>query len=101
MQPLDQHDPDFYTDVQIAKLLGKNPVTVRKWRVKNKELGMIKYGPPYEFRGPNVVYSKRAFATWCGQVQMVNGVPCINLPISATIPLPPQTVIAMGVGDVA
>lgn len=78
----------FFTDVQVAAMLGLNPVTVRKWRAKNKKLGLIKYGPPYEFRGPNVVYPKDRFSTWCSQVQMVGGVPRVNLPISATIPLP-------------
>ena len=75
-QPLD----DFFTDVQIAKMLGYNPVTLRQWRVKNKKLGEVRYGPPYEIRGGSVVYPKKAFREWCAGVQVVGGVPRVNLP---------------------
>lgn len=95
------HPPNtFFTDVQVAAMLGLNPVTVRKWRTKNKKLGLIKYGPPYEFRGPNVVYPKDRFATWCSQVQVVDGVPRANLPISANIAVPAQRDTVNEVGDV-
>lgn len=69
-------------------MLGLNPVTLRKWRTKNKKLGVIKHGPPYEFRGHNVFYPEDKFRAWCSQVRMVNGVPNMNLPISSTIPHP-------------
>lgn len=85
---------EYFTDYQVAAMLGKHPVTVRKWRVKNTEAGCIKFGPPYEYRGPNVVYPKQDFATWCTQVRMVDGVPHINLPINATIPLPQADAVA-------
>lgn len=73
----------YYTDTQIAAMLGKNPATVRRWRVQNKRLGVIKYGPPYEFHGHNVVYPKQKFREWCAQVRVVGGVPKMNLPLSA------------------
>lgn len=79
---------DAYTSLEIARMLGVNPVTVRKWRVKNKALGVIKYGPPYVFRGSDVVYPRVAFDAWCGAVEVVDGVPRMNLPASAIIPLP-------------
>lgn len=85
----------FYTDVEIAAMLGVHPVTVRKWRKKNVPLGCIKHGPPYEYRGANVVYPKDKFSTWCSQVRIVGGVPRINLPISATIPLPANERVAV------
>ncbi len=98
MTPQTQQE-NFFTDLQVAALLGRNPVTVRKWRVKNKEAGCIKFGPPYEYRGPNVVYPKDKFAAWCKQVRMVNGVPCMDMPVTSVIPLPPATVIPMGAGS--
>lgn len=82
---------EYVTDTQIAAMLGYNPVTVRKWRVKNTAAGCIKFGPPYEYRGPKVVYPMSGFRRWCSQVQVVNGVPRTNLPISATIELPQQS----------
>lgn len=85
---------EYFSDAQVAAMLGVHPVTVRKWRVKNTEAGCIKFGPPYEYRGPNVVYPKPDFATWCAQVRMVDGVPRINLPINATIPLPQTDAVA-------
>lgn len=78
----------FFTDVEIARMLGKNPVTVRKWRTRNTKVGCIKYGPPYEYHGPNVVYPKDKFSAWCTQVKMIGGVPHMNAPIDANIPLP-------------
>lgn len=79
---------DYYTTDQVAALLGRHPVTLRKWRTENKKIGLIKYGPPYEYRGHNLVYPKEQFAQWVSQIQMVNGVPHMNLPITANIPLP-------------
>lgn len=80
-----QESDRFYTSHEIAQLLGVNAVSVRRWRTKNKAAGALVYGPPYEYRGPNVVYPKRAFTEWCKQVRMVNGVPNINLPVSAKL----------------
>lgn len=89
MSPVEiDEPPSYFTDSQVAAMLGIHPVTVRKWRGKNKVYGAIKFGPPYEYRGPKVVYPKAAFRTWCSQIRLVDGVPRINLPISATIPLP-------------
>ena len=81
-----------FTDVQIAKMLGVNPVTVRQWRVKNKKLGQIKYGPPYEFHGNSVVYPVEKFRQWCSEIKVVNGVPQLNLPASADRDLLPESV---------
>lgn len=81
---------EFFTDEQVARMLGKHPVTVRKWRTKNKDLGVIQYGPPYEFRGHNVVYPKSQFYEWCAKVQVVDGVPRMNLPVSSNIVVPHQ-----------
>lgn len=76
-------DPgNFFRDTQIAAMLGVNPVTVRQWRVKNREAGRIQYGPPYEYRGRYVVYPKPAFRAWCAAVKVVDGVPHMNLPVS-------------------
>lgn len=86
----DDYAESYYTEAQVAALLGKHPVTVRKWRVKNKQIGLIKHGPPYEFRGHNVVYPKDKFRSWCSQVRVVDGVPRINLPITANVPLPAE-----------
>jgi hypothetical protein len=80
-QPLDE----FFTDVQIAKMLGYNPVTLRQWRVKNKKLGEVRYGPPYEIRGGNVVYPKKSFREWCAGVKVIGGVPHVNLPVGVTL----------------
>lgn len=81
-------EPDYFTTDQVAALLGVHSVTVRRWRSWNKAANAIKYGPPYEYRGPRVVYPKRRFREWCSQVKKVDGVPRINLPITATVPLP-------------
>lgn len=81
-------DTDYFTTEQVAAMLGKHPASVRRWRTFNKRMGVIKYGPPYEFRGFNVVYPKAAFRDWCANLQVVDGVPRVNLPISANIPLP-------------
>lgn len=74
-----------FKDTEIARMLGVNPVTVRQWRVKNKKLGEIKHGPPYEYRGSEVVYPKSKFREWCAAVEVVGGVPRVNLPPSADI----------------
>ena len=79
---------EYFTDTQVAAMLGKHPVTVRKWRSKNTLAGCIKYGPPYEYRGQNVVYPVSLFRKWCASVQMINGVPHMNLPVDAPGPLP-------------
>lgn len=84
----DSLEPDFFTATQVATMLGVHDVTVRRWRSWNSKLGVIKYGPPYEYRGSRVVYPKAKFRQWCTQLQVVNGVPRINLPVSANIPLP-------------
>lgn len=78
----------FFTDVQVARMLGKNPVTVRKWRVKNTKVGCIKYGPPYEYHGSNVVYPKDKFSAWCSAVEIVGGVPRMNMPVKSPAELP-------------
>lgn len=75
----------FFTDMQIARMLGVNAVTVRQWRVKNKKAGAIKHGPPYEYRGSQVVYPKVKFREWCAAVDVVGGVPRANLPASANL----------------
>ena len=74
---------EYFTDRQVATMLGYNPVTLRRWRVKNKQAGGIKYGPPYEFHGARVLYPKAGFYTWCRNVRVINGVPHINAPITA------------------
>lgn len=79
---------DYFTDTQVAAMLGSHPVTMRKWRTKNKAFGAIKFGPPYEYRGSRVVYPKEKFRAWCSQVQLVDGVPRFNLPITAHVALP-------------
>lgn len=81
-------EPDYYTEPQVAALLGVHPGSVRRWRSLNKKIGLIKHGPPYEFRGARVVYPKDRFQAWCTQVRKVGGVPRINLPITANVPLP-------------
>lgn len=78
----------FLSDEQVARQLGVHPVTVRRWRAKNKKAGCIKFGPPYEFRGPNVVYPKSTFSEWCRAVRVVDGVPRMNLPVSSPVVLP-------------
>lgn len=94
-----QPEINLFDAQQIARMLGVNPVTVRKWRTKNKTAGCIKFGPPYEYHGSNVVYRADKFAAWCSQVKMVDGVPRINMPITATIPLP--KLASLETGDAA
>lgn len=74
---------EYFTDRQVAKLLGMNPTTLRRWRMKNKAAGGIKYGPPYEIHGSRILYPKARFYTWCSQVRVVDGVPHINAPITS------------------
>lgn len=76
-----------FRDTQIARMLGVNPVTVRQWRVKNKRAGCIKYGPPYEIHGGDVVYPKEQFRQWCATRAVVGGVPQLNLPATADLAL--------------
>jgi hypothetical protein len=79
-----EDDNDYFTDTQIAKLLGVNPVTARQWRVKNKKLGELRYGPPYEITSDgHVRYPRSKFREWCAGVRVVGGVPHVNLPTSA------------------
>lgn len=75
----------YFKDTQIAKMLGLNPVTVRQWRVKNKKAGSIKHGPPYEVHGTEILYPKSQFRQWCAAVEVVGGVPRVNLPVSADL----------------
>lgn len=82
---------DFFSDEQVARMLGLHPVTVRKWRGKNTKAGCIKFGPPYEYHGANVVYPKDQFSAWCGQVKVVGGVPRMNMPVGAPATLPQGT----------
>lgn len=77
-------EPDYFTAEQIASLLGVHPVTVRRWRTLNKNAALLIHGPPYEYRGARVVYPKEDFRHWCSSVKVVDGVPRINLPITAT-----------------
>lgn len=72
-----------FTDTQVARMLGMNPASVRRWRVKNKKAGGIKFGPPYEIHGSRILYPKVAFREWCAQVKVVDGVPCMNAPVRA------------------
>lgn len=83
---------DYFTDVEIAQMLGRHEVTVRKWRAKNTRAGYIKYGPPYEYRDHNVVYPKQAFREWCAAVEVINGVPHLNLPRDAEVHTTPAIV---------
>ena len=75
----------YFVDTEIARMLGVNAVTVRQWRVKNKKLGELRYGPPYQYRGNEVVYPKQKFREWCATVEVVGGVPRANLPVSADL----------------
>lgn len=81
-------DPDFYTAEQVAVLLGVHPVTVRRWRTRNKTSGSLRHGPPYEYRGARVVYPKELFRHWCARIQVIDGVPRMNLPITASVQPP-------------
>lgn len=82
MEPMQQK---HFSDVQIAIALGVRPTSVRRWRVKNKAAGYIKYGPPYEYRGSNVVYPIAAFRKWCAEVRVDGGVIHCNLPPGAPV----------------
>lgn len=74
---------EFFTDRQVASLLGYNPVSLRRWRVKNKLAGAIVYGPPYVLRASRVLYPKQLFWQWCSKVKVEGGVPKMNLPVTA------------------
>lgn len=74
-----------FTDVEVARLLGINPASVRRWRTKNKEAGCIKYGPPYEYHGNNVRYPKQQFREWCAAVTVIDGVPHLNFPMAEPV----------------
>jgi hypothetical protein len=84
---------EHFTDAQIATMLGVHPVTVRKWRGKNKEAGCIKYGPPYEYWGSNVVYPAEKFREWCSRVVVIGGVPRMNLPVSSVVEGPQRETV--------
>lgn len=83
--------PNHFTDQQVAIMLGYHPVTIRTWRKKNKQAGCIKFGPPYEYHGANVLYPKDKFREWCAQVTVVDGVPRMNVPLNAPMVLPDET----------
>lgn len=74
------HVDAYLTGDQVAQLLGVHPVTVRRWRTKNKELGYIAFGPPYEVHARRVSYPIKAFHEWCAHVRVEAGVPKINAP---------------------
>lgn len=74
------HVEEYLTGDQIAQLLGVHPVTVRRWRTKNREAGHFVYGPPYVTHGRRVLYPISEFHEWCAQVELKNGVPQINAP---------------------
>lgn len=80
-----QHDKQtrftYLTSKQVAFLLGMNEASVRRWRTKNKKLGVIKYGPDYEIHGGRVVYRSDVFRKWCAQTQRINGVLHSNAPV--------------------
>jgi transposase len=76
---------DYFVDTEVARMLGVNAVTVRQWRVKNKKAGELRFGPPYEIRGSSVVYPKEKFREWCAAAPVVNGVPRLNLPVTADV----------------
>lgn len=84
------HMPAFLTSAEVAQLLGVHPVTVRRWRVRNKEAGYIKEGPPYLIRGRSVAYPTDAFKAWCGESHTVDGVVHANAPASTDPALTPQ-----------
>jgi len=71
---------DHFSEEQVATMLGKHPVSLRKWRQKNKKAGRIMFGPPYEKIGGNIAYPKDAFREWVINVEIVNGVPHMNAP---------------------
>lgn len=74
---------EFYTDADIAKLLGVRAGTVRKWRVRNKQAGNRRLGPPYEFYGHRVVYPKAGFEAWVTGTTEQDGVVRHNRPPTA------------------
>ncbi|OWT55258.1 hypothetical protein CEY11_21345 [Candidimonas nitroreducens] len=73
----------YYTTTDIAVWLGKHPVTIRSWRVRNAKAGFLKYGPPYEYRDGKVVYPVQAFRDWCAGHEVIDGVVHMALPLSA------------------
>lgn len=99
-------ETEYFTTEQVASLLGVHSASVRRWRTLNKAAGELRHGPPYEYRGSRVVYPKESFHKWCANVQVVDGVPRSNLPLTATIPPPvaatlqQQTVTAEAPPDV-
>lgn len=80
--------PNHFTELQVAAMLGYNPVTIRKWRGKNAKAGCIKHGPPYEYHGRFVLYPKAAYRAWFNHIEVIDGVPRMNAPIKAHIDLP-------------
>jgi hypothetical protein len=82
--------PNHFTELQVAAMLGYHPVTIRKWRVKNTNAGCIKFGPPYEYHGRNVLYPKDQYRAWFNHVEVIDGVPRMNAPIKARIALPSE-----------
>lgn len=82
MNPVPQK---YFSDRQVALLLGMRTGSVRRWRQKNKAAGELKYGPPYEYRGANVVYPVEAFRRWCSQTTVKDGVVCWNMPLSTPL----------------
>lgn len=84
------HVEPHLSSADVAELLGVHPVTVRRWRVRNKEAGHIKEGPPYEYRGRTIVYPTQAFKEWCARTTVVGGVVRANAPPSVVPELAPE-----------
>lgn len=78
----------YLSDIQVAAALGFHPVTLRKWRAKNKQVGEIKHGPPYEYRGVSVVYPEDKFQAWLDARQTIDGVTHYRAPVPAGSKVP-------------
>lgn len=78
-------DVDHYlTSDQIAEALGIHPVTVRRWRARNKAAGFHKYGPPFEVRRGRVFYLASAFMVWRELNDLLPVADTPDTPVAAT-----------------
>lgn len=84
---MEQATVKYFTEAQIAILLGTPRAALRARRQRNNEAGRMAYGPPYEFHGADVVYPVAAFRRWCAEVPVEGGATRSNTPALPPCPL--------------
>lgn len=55
--------PELVSDIVAAQILGRSPVTLRKWRVRSFKTGTL-HGPPFRKYGRGVLYDLTELHAW-------------------------------------